>query len=288
MQLKPDCLVCLFNQAQRVTKVLECDETCAKDVLDTAALEIAKFDFTLTPPEAAAILYPKISKLLHKEDLYKEAKTESIQKAKKLLPFAKEQIRKSSDPLDAALRAAVVGNVIDFATQYGFDLEEEIKKIFHIPFAIDDKRAFSQRLCKASSLLVIGDNTAEHLFDKIMIEVFKEHCSHLDIYYFVRGKPIINDVTMDEALEAGLDKVCTVVDSGVDTPGFCLERASNEAKAIFDNVDLILSKGMGNFECLDGVKDPRLFFLFKIKCDVVAKRVGKQVGDLVCIQGDTI
>ncbi|BCD60816.1 MULTISPECIES: DUF89 domain-containing protein [unclassified Nitratiruptor] len=288
MRLRPDCLVCLFNQALRVTKVLKCDEGCAKEVLDRSALEIANFDFSLTPPEAAAILYPKISQLLHKEDLYKEVKIESTQKAKALLTFAKEQIRNSSDPLDAALRASVVGNVIDFATQYAFDLEEEIKKRFHIPFAIDHKRIFLQKLKKASSLVVLGDNAGEHLFDKIMIEIFKEHFGNLKIYYFVRGRPIINDVTIDEALKAGLDTVCEVVDSGVDTPGFCMERASDEAKEIFKNVDLILSKGMGNFECLDNVQDLRLFFLFKIKCDVVANRVGKSVGDLVCIQGNAI
>lgn len=280
MQLKPDCFACLYNQSLRVTKALECDEACADRVMQRSAEVLAHITPRQTPPEAAAILYPAISKLVGKEDLYAAKKRESIERAKEFIDFVRGKIAASSDPVDAALRAAVAGNVIDFATEVLFDIEEEIAKIFEAPFAIDHKERFKERLAKAKSLLIIGDNVGEHVFDKVMIETLRSRYD-IDVTYFVRGKPIINDVTLADAQAIGLDEVCEVVDSGVDTPGFILERANDEAKEIFTNADLILAKGMGNFECMESMCDSRIYFLFKVKCSVVASRVGKQIGDLI-------
>ncbi|SMC08319.1 damage-control phosphatase ARMT1 family protein [Nitratiruptor tergarcus] len=281
MLLKPDCFVCLYNQALRVSKALECDEECADAIMQRSAEVLASITPKQTPPEAAAILYPAISKVVNKEDLYSQKKLESIQKAQEYVPFVQEKIARSPQRLDAALRASVAGNVIDFATEVMFDIQEEIAKIFEAPFAIDKKSEFIQKLQKAQRLLIIGDNVGEHLFDKILIKEIKKVLD-IKIYYFVRGRPIINDVTLQEAKMVGLDKVCEVVDSGVDTPGFLYERANEQAKAIFDSADLILAKGMGNFECMESYQDSRVYFLFKVKCSVVANRVSKNIGDLIC------
>ncbi|WP_200763390.1 damage-control phosphatase ARMT1 family protein [Nitrosophilus alvini] len=283
MNMKPDCLVCLFNQMLRVTKALDCDDISAKKVLDVAALTLAKFDLNQTPPEAAAILYPKISKVLGKEDVYETKKIESTNKAFKLMDLVLEKINKSEDDVDAALRAAVAGNVIDFATEVIFDIEKEIDTIFETEFAIDDKPLFKKRVKDAKTLMVIGDNVGEHVFDKIMMEILFDFNPGLDIYYVTRGKPIINDVTPSDVKAIDIDKIATIVNSGVDTPGFVYERANEETKELFDKVDLILAKGMGNYECMEERKDKRVFFLFKVKCNVVASKVGKRVGDIICM-----
>ncbi len=280
MQLKPDCFACLYSQALRVTKALECDEECADRVMLRSAEVLAHITLRQTPPEAAAILYPAISELVGKEDLYAAKKRESNLRAQEFLDFVRSKIAASTDPIDAALRAAVAGNVIDFATEVLFDIEEEIAKIFEAPFAIDHKERFKECLSGARHLLVIGDNVGEHVFDKVMIDVLRSYYE-LDVTYFVRGKPIINDVTMADAKAIRLDEVCKVVDSGVDTPGFILERANEKAKEIYHSADLILAKGMGNFECMESMRDSRIYFLFKVKCSVVANRVGKKIGDLI-------
>ncbi len=281
--MKPDCLVCLFNQALRVSKAINCNERCADEILQKIALEISKLSVSQTPPEAAAILYPEISQIVGKEDLYEEKKIESTNKAFEFIDFVKSEINNSPDKIDAALRAAVAGNVIDFATEVMFDIDKEIEKIFHTDFAIDDKKLFAQKLKTAKTLLIIGDNAGEHVFDKIMIETIKDIYPDLEVYYAVRGKPIINDVTTVEAKAIDLDKVCEIVDSGVDTPGFVYERANEKMKRLYDECDLILAKGMGNFECMEDKKDKRLFFLFKVKCSVVASTIDKNIGDLICL-----
>ncbi|BCD68613.1 DUF89 domain-containing protein [Nitratiruptor sp. YY09-18] len=287
MQLKPDCFACLYNQALRVSKVLECDEECADAIMQRSASVLAQISVHQTPPEAAAALYPAISELVGKEDLYADKKKESIQKAQELIPYVREKIASSPNRLDAALRAAVAGNVIDFATQVMFDIKEEIAKIFDTPFAIDRKSDFIQKLATAKNLLLIGDNVGEHLFDKVLLETIKEFYD-IPLYYFVRGKPIINDVTYEDALAIGLDEVCEVVDSSVYTPGFIYEKANAKAKAIYDEADLILAKGMGNFECMESYEDSRIFFLFKVKCSVVANRISKNIGDLICATKEDI
>ena len=94
--------------------------------------------------------------------------------------------------------------------------------------------------------------------------------------------PIINDVTLKEAREIGIDEVATIVDSGVDTPGLDYSRASNDFMKIYNSMDLILAKGMGNYEALDEVNDSRIYYLLKVKCSVVASNIGANLGDLVC------
>ena len=281
MLLKPDCFSCLYAQALRVTKVLGCDEACADRVMQESAKVLSQTQVQQTPPEVAAVLYPKISQVVGKTDLYDEAKRASIQKAKELLPLMLQRVKDTPNRLDAALRAAVAGNVIDFATEVLFDLDSEMGTIFESPFALDEKEEFIQRLQRAKSLVIIGDNAGEHVFDKLLIEEIKK-VYDIAIYYFVRGRPIINDVTMKEAKAIGMDDVCEVVDSGVDTPGFLLDRANEKARELYESADLVLAKGMGNFECMESYKDRRVYFLFKVKCSVVAQRVGKKIGDLIC------
>ncbi len=101
-------------------------------------------------------------------------------------------------------------------------------------------------------------------------------------YYFVRGKPIINDVTVREAKEAGFDELCHLVDSGVNTPGFAYSRATKEAQELFDSADLVISKGMGNYECLSPSHRKEICFLLKVKCGVVASSLNAEVGDIIC------
>jgi len=116
----------------------------------------------------------------------------------------------------------------------------------------------------------------------MFIQTLKELYPHVEYSYMVRGKPIINDVTMMEAKEAGFDKLCNLVDSGVNTPGFTYDRANKESQDLFDKSDLVISKGMGNYECLSPSHRKDICFLLKVKCDVVAKSLAKEVGDIIC------
>ena len=286
MNLKSECLTCLLNQSLRVAKNLNLDEATSTKMLAIASASIANYG-EISPPVAAADLYPKLGGLIANDDVYKELKALSTQEALKLLPDVKQRVKEHSEPLKGALKASVAGNVIDFATPNHFDLSREFEKVFQTAFGIDDEALFLKRLSEVDSLMIVGDNVGEHVFDKLLLEALAQSYPKLELYYAVRGKPIINDVTVYEAKEIGIDKVAHLVDSGVDTPGLAYAHATDEFMTLYKRMDLIIAKGMGNYECLEGVADRRIFHLFKVKCDVVSQDVGAPLGALVFMQNRT-
>jgi len=282
MKIAQECIGCIINQSLKVADAIGADSVLTKRLSSTVEAMSKDFSFTLSPPEVASDVYEKMAEIAQKEDLYAEVKELSTQKAQAFIPFLQEQIQNSSDRLLTATKIAVAGNVIDLAAAVEFDLEEEIDKIFHTEFAHNDFEAFCLELQQAKKVVVLGDNVGEHIFDYLFIEVMQELYPIIEFYYMVRGNPIINDVTMKEAREAGFDKLCNLVDSGVNTPGFAYSRANKEAQELFDSADLIISKGMGNYECLSPSHRQNICFLLKVKCEVVAYSLGQRVGDIVC------
>ncbi|MCK4426337.1 MAG: DUF89 family protein, partial [Deltaproteobacteria bacterium] len=104
------------------------------------------------------------------------------------------------------------------------------------------------------------------------------------VTYVVREKPIINDATREDALEAGLDKTATIISSGCAAPGTVLDQCTPEFRELFRKAPVIISKGQGNYETLSE-SDAPIFFFLKAKCDVVARHLGVKKGDLVLASG---
>jgi len=287
MNISPQCISCIFNQAYRITHELRLDDTQAKAVLDRASSFVPKFSLSHNPPQNATMMYEAIAKLLNKADIYKEVKAHSTLEALSLVPFAQKLLNESANLFLDATKIAVAGNVIDLASQMRFDLHEEIEKVLHTPFAIDDSDKLFDSLQKAQRVVYLADNAGEHIFDKIYIETLKKLFPRLEIYYFTRGNAIINDVTFEEAIEAQMDEVATVINSGAATPCIIVEDLTPQAKQLFGSADVIISKGMGNYECLNQEKDYPIFFLLKVKCSVVAHAIGEAIGSIVCKASQT-
>ncbi len=282
MTIDPACVECIINQSRRVADAIHADDELSARLTGTVQQMAPGFSFQQSPPEVAADVYETMAEIAAKSDLYDEVKAHSTEKAKQFLPLLREKIKASNAPLLTATKIAVAGNVIDLAAEVTFDLNEEIEKIFETAFAQDDFEQLCSSLEAAGTLLYIGDNVGEHLFDYLYIETLKRLFPNLEISYMVRGCAIINDVTMKEAEEAGFDKLCHLVDSGVNTPGFVYDRANEESQRLFDEADLVITKGMGNYECLSPTHRENLCYLLKVKCNVVAASLGKEVGDIVC------
>jgi len=283
--MTPTCVTCIFSQALRVCQTLGVDEARTKEVLDRVGCMVPTWRFDENPPQVAARVYPEIAAILQTDDIYADFKKEATAHAAQLVPTVERMIAVADDRFVAALKAAVAGNVIDLAATHRFDLEEEVAKIFDTPFALDDSHTLKEALQKAKNVLVIGDNAGEHLFDKVMMKALKNLFPHIALGYAVRGVPIINDVTIKEAEEAAIDEVAEILDSGVDTPGLDLSRASAAFRRRYEEADVILAKGMGNYECLSDTSTRPTWFLLKVKCDVVAASLGRKVGDIICYQG---
>jgi len=282
MNIDPACVDCIINQSKRVASAISADEKLSQEIIQAVEEMAPGFSFNQSPPEVASAVYEKMAEIAGKEDLYDEVKRLSTIKAQEFVPYLEEEIAKSPQALLTATKVAVAGNVIDLAAEYAFDLNEELEKIFHTSFAINDFDKLEARLNEASSLLYIADNAGEHIFDLIYIKTILSLYPKLKLTYMTRGNAIINDVTFEEAEEAGFKDVCSLISSGVNTPGFVYDRANKASQELYDSADLIITKGMGNYECLSDVKRENLFFLLKVKCNVVATSIGKEVGDIIC------
>ncbi len=282
MTIDEACVECIINQSVKVAKALHADESLSNELISTVTRMSKSFSYNDTPPEIASYVYEKMALIAQKTDLYDEVKELSTKKALSFVPLLKKELSNSKDKLLTATKIAVAGNVIDLAAEVEFDLEEELDKIFYTEFAHNDFAFFEKKLQSAKSVLIIGDNVGEHIFDYMFIQTLKELYPSVKYFYMVRGNPIINDVTLKEAQEAGFEKICKVVDSGVNTPGFTYNRANPYAKELFDMADLVISKGMGNYECMSPSHRGNICFLLKVKCSVVAASLQKEVGDIVC------
>ncbi|QOY51826.1 damage-control phosphatase ARMT1 family protein [Candidatus Sulfurimonas baltica] len=282
MTIDKECIGCIINQSARVAKAIEASESLTSEMVSTVELMSKEFSFKDNPPEIASYVYEKLAEIANKTDLYDEVKELSTKKALSFIPLLKNRLLSSNNKLLTATKIAVAGNVIDLAAAVEFDLEDELNKIFETDFAYDDFDILKEKLSTSKTVLVIGDNVGEHIFDYLFIETLKEMSPHVKFSYMVRGNPIINDVTIKEAKKAGFDELCELVDSGVNTPGFTYSRANIYSKELFDSVDLVISKGMGNYECMSPSHRKDICFLLKVKCSVVANSLGKEIGDIVC------
>jgi len=140
-----------------------------------------------------------------------------------------------------------------------------------------DYDEFKTSLKKAEKILYILDNAGEIVFDMILIEEINK-----EIVCAVREKPIINDVTLEDAGQVQLERVAKVISSGSDIPGTVVSNCSDEFLKHYQEADIIISKGQGNFETLTD-KDKKIFFIFKAKCPVVTAQLGCNLGDNVLL-----
>lgn len=223
-------------------------------------------------------LHHKLHKLKGIADPYEKEKSFSNSISLSLYEQWKPKVLEADDPFDMALRLAIAGNIMDFAVAgHQFDLEETINYALRATLPINDSALLKERIRQSEKIVYLGDNAGEIVFDKLFIETMM----HPDVTYVVRGGPAINDATMKDVQETGIDRVADVITNGYDASSTLLDKCSAEFLNEFQNADLILSKGQGNLEGLIETKDNRIFFLFMVKCEVVAEIIGVPKGSLV-------
>ena len=286
MNISKECYLCIYKQVFKLADKFCENDKCASRILREGARILSKYDINVTPPEIAAEEYGKVSELLGVEDLFEEEKKEAIKEALRFKPMLKLRLLESKNPLYDACKIAVAGNVIDLGVHHEYNLEEEIQKIFEMDFKKNDFDEFKTNVEDSQSICYLADNAGENVFDELLIETIKEVNPDVKVYYFVRGRPVINDVTIKDLVGLEILELAEVVDTGVPTPGFHLKFANEISKKLFFEADMVISKGMGNFECLFDECGREVFYLFKVKCEVVARASGAEVGDYMLFKGE--
>ena len=270
-----DCIPCFLKQALFAARAAVDDEETLKEVLNRVSALVVEIPMVNSPPETGREIYRIVREVTGVDDPFADLKAESIRTALALYPHFKQRVETSGDPLETAVRLAIAGNVIDFGANPDVQLEKEIQETLQLDPTIDDSVIFKEKLISAKSILYVGDNAGETVFDRILIETMAR-----PLTYVVRERPIINDCTIEDAIKSGLDELADIVSSGWDGPGVSLKDASGEFLRHYDRADLIISKGQGNYETLSGEQKP-IFYLLKAKCPIIARDVGVNKGDTV-------
>lgn len=273
-----ECLICQVKGLQKRMDKFEVADEKRNTLVSEMIKEIASIDLDNSySPEVTRNLLAKLVVNSNITDPYKKEKEDSNRELLSRYDEFKKRVENSDNRFDTALRLAIAGNIIDFGPTHKFDVEETIERVFTSDLAIDDSAELRAEIEQAKTILYLGDNCGEIVLDKLFLETI----NHPNVIFAVRDKPILNDATPLEATEVGIPEVAKLISNGDDTPSTLLHRVSTEFLEIYKSADLIISKGMGNFEGLMDETDPRLFYLLMIKCPVIGQKVGAENGDFV-------
>jgi len=279
-----DCLPCFLNQALRAARAAAEDETVQRQVINAVAKMIPELPLDLKPPELARQTYCIIAKITGNNDPFHQAKVEANNAVLAIYPRLQQIVQDAEDRLLTACQLAIAGNSIDLGPKFEYGSVESLINVAvsPLPLAINDYDGFKERLNTCQRILYLGDNAGEIVFDRLFIEEINR-VRKLDTYFVVRDSPVINDVTMDDALAINMDGIARVVSSGSDAPATVLSECSSELQQLYRSADIIISKGQGNYESLEG-EAGNIFFLLRAKCSLIAKSLGVNVGDCVLKQ----
>jgi len=281
-----DCIPCLFRQVLEGARIAQASPKQQKQIIDEFARKIPKIPLQASPPEIDRVGYALLKKISHNGDPYQDIKQKSNLCALRLLGKLRNKVNRSKGRLLTALELAIAGNIIDFGVKNNLNVQAEFKKILAEERKSIYKKSifhyseFRQTLKNAKNILYLADNAGEVVFDRILVEEIKKDYPDKNIYYAVKAKPIINDALLKDAKICGIDKVTRVISNGTDASGTILALCSKEFKRIYKSADMVISKGQGNFESLSQEKRA-IFFLFMVKCPVVAKETGCKMGDVI-------
>ena len=285
------CHPCVINQTRSAARFAELTEEQTEKVINVVNVWLD--ESKKTPLLVQHIVRYAADAIIQEHgesldfDIYAEVKKKSNLLAISYAKGFQKKIDDSDTPLEVGMQIAAAGNIIDFGAidHTSLNLDEELRLLDKTPFAHYDIEAFIEILGKASLLLYICDNSGEIVFDMLFIKEIERAYPNLQIIAAVRGKPIINDATLKDAKAVKLDRLVTTISSGSVYPGTILPETTEEFQELYASADVILSKGQGNLETLLPIADKRVFFLLRIKCELMASVAKVRKDSLVLMQG---
>lgn len=274
MKLNPFCMCCALNKQEQKIRHYPDMEKKTEYMKKVMAL-IANTEENDCAPSLSVDIQKLYSSFWNcpMEDFTK-IKKEFNQLMLNMEASIEDKIRKANDPLEKALLYARIGNYIDFAALSNVDqstvitlLEEKSTE------ALDEEeyKNFLQDLSSARKLVYLTDNCGEVVLDKLAVKILKEQYPDLDITVIVRGYPVVNDATMEDAEEIGLTDLVKVIGNGSNVGGTWIPGINSEARELLYDADLIIAKGQGNFETLNDC-GLNIYYLFLCKCDLFQRR----------------
>ncbi len=275
MRAHPHCIPCFVNLTLESALDLGLDEDSTRALLDETLDILRALDWSQPPPLTGRAIHRALAEALGTADPYLDGKIADTDAALAMLPGIQARVTAATRPFTEAVRFSLAGNIIDAGVGPGWDpgdadgFQDMLPELTD-PGAVDD---LERRVADAGSVLFLADNTGEIVFDRPLLDLIGSD----RLTVAVRGGPVLNDATLDDARRSGLVDRYHVVSNGSDVPGTWLADCSPEFVARFEAADLVLAKGQGNFETLHEVARP-VSFLFLVKCPVLSQVLGVPIG----------
>ena len=274
-ELSPRCMRCMLD------KYLDAcpDDTpwrLRADYQRRVLMTVAEGSPTMTAPEIGHELTGVLREMFGIERDFTQVKRYFNELVLRLEDELGRRMETSDDPLDLAIRCAMAGNFIDFGPTGEVSEEKLLQLVDDAAQMRLDMAALADlkaRVRQARTVTYLTDNCGEVVLDKLLIAQAKRENPQLQVTAVVRGAKTSNDATMTDARQVGLDKVCHVIDNGSDIAGTCLAYVNEQTREALRNADLVISKGLANYETLLG-RGTNTYFLFLCKCALYVEVFG--------------
>lgn len=273
LRFDTQCIGCIYNKF--TSNLPECtDERLKLDYARKILRIIADAPDSMSAPEIVARATALKNSTFGYKDDFAEIKRHFNALMLKKESDIEKAINNSPDPLYLALCYALLGNYIDFGAMDNVDeskLNEMLDTIKDVKPDIIEFDNLKKDLESAGRLVYLTDNCGEILLDKLLIKTLKKVYPRLSVTVVVRGEPVLNDATAEDAEQVGFFDVAPVISNGTNIAGTCLDKVSDDAKKAIDSADIIISKGQGNFETLHDC-GLNVYYLFLCKCNLYSER----------------
>lgn len=285
MKVEIRCASCILHRGYMEIKEATNDPSLQFRTM-SALLDFLAKDFK--PTANPAYLGTKRDRLIKRitgnQDPYAERKRMNNQNALEMLPLAKNLV---SDESSRKLRfrkaclCSIVGNVMEFDIpdnpfEYT-DLQKLIQRA-EKDLATDEITQIFNKTRKAKNILYLADNAGEIVFDTLLVQELKKLGGHVTVA--VKGGPVLNDATMEDAKYVGMHEVADdIVTTGTDAVGLIPSECSDEFLSVYDSADFVVAKGMGYAETLTefDLASPHALLL-RTKCSPVANFFNVSLG----------
>jgi len=276
MKIQPECRPCLIKRSEYEANLInpelaERAMAISKEVMERRGIDVSAI--------IASEIHSKVYELLGTNDPYFSIKLRSTETALSLLPQAQDLVEGAEDRLRAAVQCAIAGNVLDFGIRTGIGSDPEglkgkFKELATEGLGVDDLERARVLIGPGSKLLYFTDNVGEIVFDTLLVKELKAMGAHVTLV--VKGGPILTDATEKEVeeLDMPVDRVLTTNSNAV---GVDFNRITDELRELMDSCDLIVAKGMANFESFTETEYGPILYLLRAKCAPIARHIGADV-----------
>lgn len=264
------CFECHLRRHLKTARTLGDEESATR-----FARELMKLYLALPEGKSSPELGPATAELFYQmygleRDSMKQEKVDSNRFVLERLEDIRCRVEQAEDPLYAALQFSVLGNYLDFAAlqgQVSFDtLDEMLEQALQMDLDLDCYKQFRANLASGGKLLYLTDNAGEIGFDRILAEQIQKNYPRMQITFCVRGEPIHNDATVEDAAVMGI--TFPVIGNGNAIGGTVIEMLSDQARQALEQADVVIAKGMGNTETMYGC-GYNVYYAFLVKCQRV-------------------